>query len=126
MSKVKKSRVKLLHQYYKYTGFYSFIWQGVKGAILPTAVIGSLLFSFVGVFWAFLMTGTTMGIMGMIGMLALVVILAGVSKAAFAGGLGLLAMPLSQRLPQPILRRAFAVLLLVLGISLIVRQLAVL
>ena len=47
MSKVKKSRVKLLHQYYKYTGFYSFIWQGVKGAILPTAVIGSLLFSFV-------------------------------------------------------------------------------
>jgi hypothetical protein len=40
------------------------------------------------------------------------------------GALGsLLAMPLSQRLPQQLLRRAFAVLLLVLGISLIVRQL---
>ncbi len=40
------------------------------------------------------------------------------------GALGsLLAMPLSQRLPQPLLRRAFAVLLMVLGISLIVRQL---
>ena len=44
MSKVKKSRVKLLHQYYKYTGFYSFIWQGVKGAILPTAFIVAILF----------------------------------------------------------------------------------
>ena len=30
-----------------------------------------LLFSFVGVFWAFLFTGTSMGIMGMIGMLVL-------------------------------------------------------
>ena len=40
------------------------------------------------------------------------------------GALGsLLAMPLSQRLPQPLLRRAFAVLLMMLGISLIVRQL---
>jgi len=36
---------------------------------------------------------------------------------------GLLAMPLSQRLPQPLLRRAFAVLLMMLGISLIARQL---
>ena len=44
MSKPKKSRAKLLHQYYKYTGFYSFIWQGVKGAILPTAIIVALLF----------------------------------------------------------------------------------
>ena len=44
MSKPKKSRVKLLHQYYKYTGFYSFIWQGVKGAILPTAIIVAILF----------------------------------------------------------------------------------
>lgn len=44
MSKPKKSRVKLLHQYYKYTGFYSFIWQGVKGAILPTAIIIAILF----------------------------------------------------------------------------------
>lgn len=43
------------------------------------------------------------------------------------GALGsLLAMPLSQRLPQPLLRKAFAVLLLGLGISLIGRQLAAL
>jgi membrane protein YqaA with SNARE-associated domain len=40
----KKSRSQLLHQYYKYTGFYSFIWQGVKSAILPTAVIVAILF----------------------------------------------------------------------------------
>lgn len=42
-----------------------------ESLLLPTAVIGSLLFSFVGVFWAFLITGTSMGIMGMIGMLVL-------------------------------------------------------
>ena len=40
----KKSRSQLLHQYYKYTGFYSFIWQGVKSAVLPTAVIVGILF----------------------------------------------------------------------------------
>ena len=44
MSKPKKSKVKLLHQYYKYTGFYSFIWQGVIGAVLPTTIIVALLF----------------------------------------------------------------------------------
>ena len=44
MSRTKKSKVKLLHQYYKYTGFYSFIWQGVKSAILPTAIIVAILF----------------------------------------------------------------------------------
>ena len=44
MSRTKKSRVILLHQYYKYTGFYSFIWQGVKSAILPTAIIVAILF----------------------------------------------------------------------------------
>lgn len=43
MSKVKKSKFKLLHQYYKYTGFYSFLWQGIKKAILPTIVIVALL-----------------------------------------------------------------------------------
>jgi len=31
----KKSRLKLLHQYYSYTGFYSFVWKSVKKAILP-------------------------------------------------------------------------------------------
>ncbi|CAM3874447.1 efflux RND transporter permease subunit [Rheinheimera salexigens] len=42
-----------------------------ESILLPTAVIGSLLFSLVGVFWTFLFTGTSMGIMGMIGMLVL-------------------------------------------------------
>lgn len=42
-----------------------------ESLLMPTAVIGSLLFSMVGVFWAFLVTGTSMGIMGMIGMLVL-------------------------------------------------------
>ncbi|MEO3878683.1 efflux RND transporter permease subunit [Rheinheimera fenheensis] len=42
-----------------------------ESLLLPTAVIGSLLFSLVGVFWTFLFTGTSMGIMGMIGMLVL-------------------------------------------------------
>ena len=44
MLKPKKSRLQLLHQYYKYTGFYSFIWQGIKGAILPTFIIVAILF----------------------------------------------------------------------------------
>lgn len=42
-----------------------------ESLLLPTAVIGSLLFSLVGVFWTFMSTGTSMGIMGMIGMLVL-------------------------------------------------------
>jgi HAE1 family hydrophobic/amphiphilic exporter-1 len=42
-----------------------------ESLLLPTAVIGSLLFSLVGVFWTFLLTGTGMGVMGMIGMLVL-------------------------------------------------------
>ena len=45
MSKQKKSRVRLLHQYYKYTGFYTFIWDNSKKALLPLiAVIGILLY----------------------------------------------------------------------------------
>ncbi|CAM3523692.1 short-chain dehydrogenase [Flavobacterium gelidilacus] len=44
MSSTKKSRFKLLHQYYKYTGFYSFIWQGLKKAIIPTLLIVGVLF----------------------------------------------------------------------------------
>ncbi len=31
----KKSRIRLLHQYYSYTGFYTFVWKSVKKAILP-------------------------------------------------------------------------------------------
>ena len=44
MASTKKSRYKLLHQYYKYTGFYSFIWQGIKKAIIPTLIIVGILF----------------------------------------------------------------------------------
>lgn len=44
MQKTKKSRYKLLHQYYKYTGFYAFIWQGIKKAVLPTLLIVGVLF----------------------------------------------------------------------------------
>ncbi|MDN3667224.1 YqaA family protein [Algibacter miyuki] len=36
-SKAKKSKFRLLHQYYSYTGFYSFVWQAVKKA-LPYAI----------------------------------------------------------------------------------------
>lgn len=32
-SKTEKSRFKLLHQYYSYTGFYTFVWQAVKKAL---------------------------------------------------------------------------------------------
>lgn len=42
-----------------------------ESLLLPTAVITSLLFSIVGVFWAFALTGTPMSIMGMIGILIL-------------------------------------------------------
>lgn len=42
-----------------------------ESLLLPTAVIGSLLFSFVGVFWALAITQTSMGVMALIGMLIL-------------------------------------------------------
>lgn len=42
-----------------------------ESLLLPTAVITSLLFSITGVFWAFMVTGTSMSVMGMIGMLIL-------------------------------------------------------
>ncbi|SDR81318.1 VTT domain-containing protein [Gramella sp. MAR_2010_147] len=41
----KKSRIRLLHQYYNYTGFYSFVWKSIKKAILPIVL-------FVGALWA--------------------------------------------------------------------------
>ena len=44
MKKQKKSRAKLLHQYYKYTGFYQFILKSLKKAALPVLVIVILLF----------------------------------------------------------------------------------
>lgn len=42
-----------------------------ESLLLPTAVITSLAFSFTGVFWLYIFTGTPMTIMGMIGMLIL-------------------------------------------------------
>jgi membrane protein YqaA with SNARE-associated domain len=40
----KKSRIRLLHQYYNYTGFYSFVWNSLKKAVLPIVLfIGALL-----------------------------------------------------------------------------------
>lgn len=39
----KKSRAQLLHQYYKYTGFYAFIWDNTKKAIMPLLVIAGIL-----------------------------------------------------------------------------------
>ncbi|GGW96162.1 YqaA family protein [Salegentibacter mishustinae] len=41
----KKSRIRLLHQYYSYTGFYSFVWKSVKKAILPIVL-------FIAALWA--------------------------------------------------------------------------
>lgn len=43
---VKKSKVKLLHQYYSYTGFYRFIWRNVKKAILPIALVILVIYLF--------------------------------------------------------------------------------
>lgn len=43
----KKSKTKLLHQYYSYTGFYSFIGKTIRKSIIPIAlvVVGLLLFN---------------------------------------------------------------------------------
>lgn len=41
--RIRKSRWKLLHQYYSYTGFYSFIGDGLKKAALPTSIIVGIL-----------------------------------------------------------------------------------
>lgn len=35
----KKSKLKLLHQYYSYTGFYSFIGNSLKKAVLPIVIV---------------------------------------------------------------------------------------
>lgn len=44
-SSPKKSKMKLLHQYYKYTGFYKFIWNNTKKALLPIAIfVGIILY----------------------------------------------------------------------------------
>jgi len=42
-----------------------------ESMVLPTAVITSIIYSIVGVYWFFLITGTSMTVMGMIGILVL-------------------------------------------------------
>jgi HAE1 family hydrophobic/amphiphilic exporter-1 len=42
-----------------------------ESLLLPAAIISSILYSVVGVFWFFLITGTSMSVMGMIGILIL-------------------------------------------------------
>lgn len=43
-SKKKKSRIRLLHQYYGYTGFYLFVWRSIKKALLPIVLfVGAIL-----------------------------------------------------------------------------------
>lgn len=41
----KKSRIRLLHQYYSYTGFYSFVWKSVRKAIIPIILFLIALFA---------------------------------------------------------------------------------
>lgn len=43
MKKQKKSRIKLLHQYYKYTGFYRFIFSNTKKALIPLIIAIAIL-----------------------------------------------------------------------------------
>jgi membrane protein YqaA with SNARE-associated domain len=43
-SKTEKSRLQLLHQYYNYTGFYSFVWQAVKKALPYIIAIVALVY----------------------------------------------------------------------------------
>ena len=42
-----------------------------ESLLLPAAIISSIIYSIVGVFWFFLVTGTNMSVMGMIGILIL-------------------------------------------------------
>ncbi|HEY9185660.1 MAG TPA: VTT domain-containing protein [Salegentibacter sp.] len=44
-SKRKKSRIRLLHQYYSYTGFYKFVWRSVKKAIIPIVLFLAAIFA---------------------------------------------------------------------------------
>lgn len=44
-SKKKKSRIRLLHQYYSYTGFYIFVWRSVKKAIIPVLLFLAAIFA---------------------------------------------------------------------------------
>ncbi|MCB0478912.1 MAG: short-chain dehydrogenase [Crocinitomicaceae bacterium] len=39
VQKKKKARIRRLHNYYQYTGFYDFVWQSLKKAFLPIIAI---------------------------------------------------------------------------------------
>lgn len=41
---IKKSKIKLLHQYYGYTGFYAFVGNSLKKSIIPIALFVGVLF----------------------------------------------------------------------------------
>ncbi|MCK4562791.1 MAG: short-chain dehydrogenase, partial [Flavobacteriaceae bacterium] len=41
---IKKSKIKLLHQYYGYTGFYAFVGSSLKKSIIPIALFVGALF----------------------------------------------------------------------------------
>src|SRR5680860_1487315 len=41
----KKSRLRLLHQYYGYTGFYKFVGRSVRKAIIPILIIIGAIFA---------------------------------------------------------------------------------
>jgi membrane protein YqaA with SNARE-associated domain len=41
----KKSRLRLMHQYYSYTGFYKFVWSSVKKAIIPILLVIAFVFA---------------------------------------------------------------------------------
>lgn len=41
----KKSRIKLLHQYYSYTGFYKFVGKSVRKAIIPIILLIAAIFA---------------------------------------------------------------------------------
>ena len=38
-NKKKKAKIKRLHNYYQYTGFYDFVWQSLKKAFLPLVLV---------------------------------------------------------------------------------------
>ncbi|MCM4157367.1 VTT domain-containing protein [Gramella sp. AN32] len=41
----KKSRLRLLHQYYGYTGFYKFVWASLRKAVLPIVLVVAALWA---------------------------------------------------------------------------------
>ncbi|MEZ4938686.1 MAG: short-chain dehydrogenase [Crocinitomicaceae bacterium] len=44
VQKKRKARIRRLHNYYQYTGFYDFVWQSLKKAFLPLLIIVAALF----------------------------------------------------------------------------------